>query len=95
MDKIEEVKKILQKWASSVLSCWFGKPLDIDITAKEISQLFDAECQARVERIFKEIENIMETQANGTLTIWIARWQALKKQEGITLTGRGGLKHET
>ena len=41
--------------------------------------------QARVERIFKEIENHSHKQATNMLGISLSRddWQALKKQEGL------------
>jgi len=57
---------------------------------QEIAALCEAECQARVERIFKEIatECFEGTLMKGR-DFNFAKWQAIKKQEGVIIKQGG------
>lgn len=88
MNNIEEVKKIIARWHGEESPCRICSAI-----AEEICQLKDAECQQRVERIFREIDSIYHLGRNHSNDCYgviqpspnclACKWQALKKREGI------------
>ncbi len=95
-EKDTEYQEIMKQWVKfrkdlrnllgehKVYSSLGWTEQDIVNGFKRLIELKDAKCQARVERIFREIEDIVDKrhrEVYGELVICPVKWQALKEKE--------------